>query len=263
MSKLDLALSEMCQLEKEASGGNDLCIRSPLVKLFLTVWYLGWTVSFSPYDLTGLMAMAIYPLSVFILVELSWTKLWKRIKIAIPFVLFIGLLNPLFSPNLQMGLTSMVSLWMKGLFTIMAVYLLVVSTTIEQLCMALRRIHVPTVMVTVILLIYRYLYVLIKEFKRLWEGYTLMAPGQKGIAFRAWGPFLGQLLLRSMDRAALVYDSMNLRGYEWSMSDAGLKQEAGEKIVNTGDILYLLFWTVIIVVLRLVPVFALVGNMFA
>ena len=257
MNKLDLALSEMCQLEKEASGGNELCKRSPLVKLFLTVWYLGWTVSFSPYDLTGLMAMAIYPLSVFVLVELSWTKLWKRIKIAIPFVLFIGLLNPLFGPDLHLGLTSMVSLWMKGIFTIMAVYLLVVSTTIEQLCMALRRIHVPAVMVTVILLIYRYLYVLIKEFKRLWEGYTLMAPGQKGIAYHVWGPLLGQLLIRTMDRAKDIYDSMCLRGFD------GEFRNSTSGRFGVKDAAYLILWAAVLACLFMYPVFSMLAGLFA
>ena len=43
--------------------------------------------------------------------------------------------------------------------------------------------------------------------------YRLRAPGQKGVHISAWGPFLGQLLLRSMDRAQELYGSMLLRGY--------------------------------------------------
>ena len=43
--------------------------------------------------------------------------------------------------------------------------------------------------------------------------YRLRAPGQKGVHISAWGSFLGQLLLRSMDRAQQLYGSMLLRGY--------------------------------------------------
>jgi cobalt/nickel transport system permease protein len=46
------------------------------------------------------------------------------------------------------------------------------------------------------------------------EAYHLRAPGQKGIQVSAWGSFLGQLLLRSMDRAQELYAAMLLRGYD-------------------------------------------------
>ena len=45
------------------------------------------------------------------------------------------------------------------------------------------------------------------------QAYSLRAPGQKGIHISAWGSFLGQLLLRSMDRAQALYESMELRGF--------------------------------------------------
>ena len=44
------------------------------------------------------------------------------------------------------------------------------------------------------------------------QAYSLRAPGQKGIHISAWGSFLGQLL-RSMDRAQALYESMELRGF--------------------------------------------------
>ncbi len=43
--------------------------------------------------------------------------------------------------------------------------------------------------------------------------YKLRAPGQKGIHVSAWGSFLGQLLLRSMDRAEEIYTAMKMRGF--------------------------------------------------
>ena len=45
------------------------------------------------------------------------------------------------------------------------------------------------------------------------QAYSLRAPNQKGIHISAWGSFLGQLLLRSMDRAQELYYSMLLRGF--------------------------------------------------
>ena len=57
--------------------------------------------------------------------------------------------------------------------------------------------------------------------------YQLRAPGQKGIHVSAWGSFLGQLLLRSMDRASTLYDSMCLRGFYGEFYYANEKSAAG------------------------------------
>ena len=63
------------------------------------------------------------------------------------------------------------------------------------------------------MLVYRYIIVLLKETERMTDAYMLRSPGQKGLHYKVWGTMVGQLLLRSMDRAQIVYDSMRLRGY--------------------------------------------------
>ena len=88
-----------------------------------------------------------------------------------------------------------------------------VTTRMEDLCYALQKLHVPGTFVTVLMLTYRYIIVLLKEMERMTDAYTLRAPGQKGLHYKVWGTMVGQLLLRSMDRAQTVYDSMRLRGY--------------------------------------------------
>ena len=54
--------------------------------------------------------------------------------------------------------------------------------------------------------------------------YKLRAPGQRGIHISAWGSFLGQLLLRSMDRAEELYAGMQLRGFNGEFHYAEVKQ---------------------------------------
>ena len=71
----------------------------------------------------------------------------------------------------------------------------------------------PDILVTLLLLTYRYIGVMLEEVVIMSEAYSLRAPGQKGIHISAWGSFLGQLLLRSMDRAEGLYHSMLLRGF--------------------------------------------------
>ena len=102
---------------------------------------------------------------------------------------------------------------MKGIFCLMASFLLAATTSIEEICRALRQLHVPKLLTNLLLLTFRYVGLLLSEVAAMQQAYSLRAPGQKGIHISAWGSFLGQLLLRSMDRAQVLYESMELRGY--------------------------------------------------
>ena len=63
------------------------------------------------------------------------------------------------------GEISMVTLMIKGILAVIAIYILIITTTIDRVCMALRKIHIPEIIVMIIQLIYRYINVLLKEQK--------------------------------------------------------------------------------------------------
>lgn len=107
----------------------------------------------------------------------------------------------------------------------------------------------------VILLMHRYLIVLIKEVERMQQAYKLRAPGRKGIQFKNWGSFAGLLLLRSMDRAEEVYESMKLRGFHGSLKYPLLK--SGKR----ASILYVFLWGIFLFIFRFFPVFQIAGSL--
>ena len=76
------------------------------------------------------------------------------------------------------------------------------------------------------------------------QAYSLRAPKQKGIHFKVWGSLSGQLLLRSIDRANEVYESMVLRGYHGEFPYAKVEHFRGE------DYGYLLIWLIVLLFLR-------------
>ena len=59
----------------------------------------------------------------------------------------------------------------------------------DSVCAALRKVHVPDMMVTLLLLTYRYVGMMIEEVGVMYDAYMLRAPGQKGIHVSAWGSF--------------------------------------------------------------------------
>ena len=67
---------------------------------------------------------------------------------------------------------------------------------------------------------------LLDEVSAMTQAYSLRAPGQKGIHISAWGTFLGQLLLRTMDRADDLYEAMMLRGFSGEFHYAAGKRSS-------------------------------------
>jgi cobalt/nickel transport system permease protein len=275
MSRINRAIYEIQTMDEMAKRDQWVNRIHPLVKLCLTVFYIALVVSFSKYDLTGLGGMIVYPLLMFQLTDISFKQALYRLRIILPVVCIVGIFNPFFDRqvlgsigaiSVTGGVISMLTLMLKGILTVLAAYLLIATTGMEDICYALRLLHVPAMFVTQLLLIYRYITVLLTEAGRMAQAYSLRAPGQKGIHYKAWGSFVGQLLLRTMDRAEDIYESMCLRGYQGEFHYRGSVRAAGTpgghgNVIK--DWMYLLVWMAVFVIFRMFPIFELVGNMLA
>lgn len=222
MDRLSQAQSELREMDDLAKGDSPVHRLHPLCKLLVTVGYIAAVASFHKYDLSGLMIMVLYPVLLFQAAGISIALCFYRLRIVLPLVCAVGLANPFLDrvPLLRLGDTvvtggviSMLTLMLKGIFALTASFLLIGTTPIDRLCAALRKLHVPELLTTLFLLTYRYIGLMVGEVSVMAQAYSLRAPNQRGIHISAWGSFLGQLLLRSMDRAEELYSSMLLRGF--------------------------------------------------
>ena len=257
------AIYEINAMETLAARDQWMNHIHPLVKFILTVGYIAVVVSFPKYDLVGLLAMVVYPIAGFLLAELSFGKCLRRLRVVLPLVCVVGLANPFFdrtavwigSVCVRAGVISMLTLMLKGIFAVLASYLLVATTTLEQICYALQLLHVPRIIVTQLLLTGRYLTLLLAEVNRTTQAYALRAPNQKGVHYKVWGSLTGQLLLRSIDRANELYESMTLRGYTGDFGYLGAHTR-----IRWQDLAYLVIWCAVFAVVRKVPVILWVGR---
>lgn len=256
----DIHISDDVDNSSAAKG-----IVHPLSRVLVTFFYILIVVSFSHYNLIGLAGMVLYLLAHIIWYEISLGTMCKRVWPVFLLTGAVGIASPVMNREVCVmlgdvavtyGMLSMITLMLKGIFCVTASYILAVTTGIGQICYALRLLHVPEEIVTVIMLMHRYLMLLIKEVERLLQAYKLRAPNQKGLQFKTWGSFVGLLLLRSMDRAEEVYESMKLRGFQGRMQYSSLKSNKGKSI------LYVLLWGICFLVLRMFPVFQVVGSFF-
>ena len=264
MNKMQKALSELAEMEELAARSSPIHTLHPAAKLISTIAYILVTLSFDKYDLSGLVPMVLWPVLLFQLSGTEVRSCFYRLRIVLPLVMAVGLFNPLFDKTVVVrigslavsgGVISMLTLMLKGLFCLMASFLLMATTSIDSLCAALRQLHVPGMLVTLLLLTWRYVGVMTEELAVMTDAYHLRAPGQKGIHVSAWGSFLGQLLLRSMDRAQELYSSMLLRGYHQEFHYADVRA------FRTRDAVYLLGCVLIFWVLRTLKIAQLLGGM--
>ena len=122
---------------------------------------------------------------------------------------------------------------------------MIATTGIDRLAVAMRMLKIPKIFVLQLLLTYRYITVLMEEFQRMTQAYSLRAPGQKGIGKNNWGSFAGQLILRTFDRAERVYQAMLLRGFAMEYHVGTIEK------VNINDFAYFTGWSLFFVIAKI------------
>lgn len=222
MSKLASSLKEISKTDVLTAGDSYIHSRHPLCVLLVTVFYIVAVMMVNTLDIFRLIPFVLFPILAYQIAGIPLRNCFYKLRFVLPLICLVGIWNPFINrtPFMQLGnvilsqgMVSFISLFLKGIFILMATYLLIATMGIEKICYALRIIKIPGVFVQLLLMTFRYLSLIGEEAECMSEAYRLRAPGQKGIHNRAWGSFLGQLLLRSMDRSTSVYESMQLRGF--------------------------------------------------
>lgn len=265
MSKVSNAQAELREMDELSARTSPIHRLHPLAKLLVTLMYLFTVVSYPKYGFSALFVMLLYPVLTSQISGVPLRLCFRKLRLMLALVCAVGILNPFFdrAPVLTVGgltvtggVLSMATLILKGVFALTASFLLIATTPIDRLCAALRRLRVPGILVTLLLLTYRYVSLMLRQVSVMTDAYALRAPGQRGIHISAWGSFLGQLLLRSIDRGSELYQSMELRGFH------GEFHYAAGPDCGAGDILYTLCWAAFFLAARLADLPRLLGNLF-
>ncbi len=213
MQKAVGTMHELFALEEMAAGNTWVHRLHPVFKLAATLSYIVCVVSVGRLNFPTLSPFFFYPALLMAFSGIPVRAVARRALLALPFALFAGVSNLFFEPMAN-GLASLVVLVEKTLLTVSAVVILMATTPSPKLFASLRLIGIPKALVTVLMLTLRYLTLIASEAGRMARAYRLRAGGEKGIRMKDMGSFVGQLLLRSVDRAERVYAAMKLRGYD-------------------------------------------------
>lgn len=135
----------------------------------------------------------------------------KRMLVAEFFILSIGFLS-LFSPP---AAASFLPAFLKSNLCVFTLVLLTWTTPFVELLTVLRQMRVPSIMVTTLALMCRYLPVLAGEVKRMERARSSRTFSTRRLpVWQNLGTILGQLFLRSTRRAERIYLAMCARGWK-------------------------------------------------
>jgi len=249
----------------EQLSNRDTCVHRlhPTAKLLTTAVFIITVASFDRYAIGRLIPYIFYPTLLMALSETPYSMLLKRFLIALPFCLFAGITNIIFdraaafavcSVSISYGTVSLFTILFKMYLCVMAVLILVAVTPLSEITAAMRRLKIPGVFAAVFEMTYRYIGVLFAEAYAMRTAYALRSVGGKGVAMKDMGGFVGQLLLRSIDRADRVYNAMKCRGYA---TDTVQRNGGGVKL---RDALFCAIVCILLITLRVINISALFAG---
>jgi cobalt/nickel transport system permease protein len=192
-------------------------------KALVTLAFIAVVISFPVHEVSALTPFLLFPVTLVALGRIPARHLLLKMLIAAPFALAVGIFNPLLDRQpfatigpfiVTGGWVSFVSIMLRFLLTVGAALALIACTGMNRLCEGLERLGVPRVFVVQLLFLYRYLFVVADEGGKMFRSVELRSEKSRPLRLRTYGALIGNLLLRSMERAERVYRAMVARGFD-------------------------------------------------
>lgn len=255
MSKLEQARLSLASIERAALADSPLAGIDPRAKLVVTLLYLVAVLSFPLHATAGLILFALYPIVASTMSATPFESIFRKSLLVLPLVVFIGIFNPWMhrQPAFHVGSVAVSEGWLefasiviRGLLSVQAVLVMICSTDFYKLCHALTRMGIPAVFASQLMFVYRYLFVLIDEAVSMDRARRARSYGRRHYSFRMYGIFVGQLLLRTVERSRRIYNAMLSRGFDGSIPATG-----GHTPWTRRDTLFTLIWGILFIAGRL------------
>ena len=211
--------------EPFAIGSSFVHKLDPRIRVVLTSVY-AFVVALS-YDFFVLVLALVLSLVLVVCSRVSLTAVFKRIVWVNAFILLLWLLMPftfkgdvwthvgsfaIFRP----GVVLAAQITLKSYAILLAFIALIATMSFATLGHALYRLKVPEKIVHLLLMTYRYVFVIEQEFLRLLRAAKIRGfkPGTNSNTYRTYSYVIGMLFVRAAARAERVHQAMLCRGFK-------------------------------------------------
>jgi cobalt/nickel transport system permease protein len=264
VAAIESAFLDLYRLDHLAAQDSAIHRLDARVKVLIAAVFLVCVVSFDKYAIAGMLPFALFLTVVLGVSGIPFGFVAGKLILVAPLAVLIGLFNPIYDqqPLLQLGAVtisggwvSLFSLLLRFCLTVRAVLALVATTGFNAVCMALSQLGMPAVFAVQLLLLYRYLFVLVEEGRRLDRARRLRSFQGRGLGMRAFAPLIGNLLLRTLDRSQRIHLAMRCRGFDGIIRTCRLSRLHGR------DVLVLVAAGCVLLAMRLVDGPSLLGRL--
>jgi cobalt/nickel transport system permease protein len=218
-------------LDRYRQGTSLIHRLDPRLKFLATLAYVLALTTMPPNAWPALGLFAALALATVAEAEVPLLEALKRSTIALPFAGMVAVSLPFTRAGQEVwgaqvlgwhlgitdqGLTLFAAVVIKAWLSVTVSGLLVATTPFPNLLRALHSLRVPSVLVSTISFMYRYLFVLVDEAQRLHTARESRSAGQGGTVVwraRVLGGMVGSLFIRSYERSERIYAAMLSRGY--------------------------------------------------
>lgn len=181
-----------------------------------------WKLALALAIITGTALLPRRPDALYLVPGLVLSLLWlitrmplryalRRLLLAQAFILGIAGLS-LLSPS---ALPSFAATVLKSNLCVFTLFLLTWTTPFYQILQVLRQLRVPSVMLTTLALMYRYLPVLGEEARRMERARSSRTfSSQRTLVWQNLSTIIGRLFVRTTDRAERIFLAMCARGWK-------------------------------------------------
>lgn len=250
--RLEKTLISLSALQTGTESGSRTDSR---VSLLLTLTYLGLMLSVPLGDLQTIILFGIYPVAAASSTEGGYGKIFRSSLAVIPFVFFIGIFNPVldrsvefeaFGVKVSHGWVTFISIIARGLFAMQALLILIHKDGFYGMCASFRKLGVPTALTNQMMMVYRYLQVFLTELLTMRRARAARSfDGSHRLGVRMWATLIGQLLLRTFDRARAIHNAMLARGFRGE-----IPSRVRSTKITPAMLIAPLLWSALFVILR-------------
>lgn len=237
MSKLEKVICHLNSIEQKVRGDEYLRRIDTRAQLLVLLIFLFSMLSLPTGHWQRMTFFLVFPLTLCLQAKLGYFSMFLRSLVVLPFVGLIGIFNPW--PNF-------LGILIRGIASVQAVLVFIQIVGFHNLCRAMQRLGVPSLMVAQLLFVYRYLFVLLQEALSMERARQSRSYGRTTYPLRQWGTFTGQLLLRTLNRSERLHLAMLSRGFN------GMIPQEEHSPWRFSDTLYLLVWSTLFLLLRFI-----------
>lgn len=221
MNKLEKAYIKILN----SARGTRNSVSAPAM-LVVTLIFLIAVLSIPVNQPQKLIWLAVYPIVASEMSGIGYGNIFLKSLWILPLAILIGIFNPIIDTSkafsvsgitISRGWVSFISIIFRALLSFQSLLLLIATSGFLDMFNAMRHIGCPAVLSTQLLLTYRYISVIIEEAIIMNRARQARGYGKKSYPLSMWGRHVGQLLIRSTQRASNIHRAMKARGFSGTL----------------------------------------------